>query len=89
LLCDTAIDFAGNIKGGSIIVLLTSCLTGLYKSVLQIKTKIVSCHIADSKPVNVKQDISFSIPWTFPTKLAIVNEPFVTTQCDQIYSKDA
>jgi len=26
-------------------------LTGLDKSVLQIKTKIVSCHTADSKPV--------------------------------------
>jgi hypothetical protein len=30
---------------------LTSCLTGLDKSVLQIKTKIVSSHTADSKPV--------------------------------------
>ncbi len=40
----------GNTKGGSITVLLTSCLTGLEKSVLQIKTKIVSCHTADSKP---------------------------------------
>jgi hypothetical protein len=37
--------------GGSITVPLTSCLIGLDKSVLQIKTKIVSCHTADSKPV--------------------------------------
>jgi hypothetical protein len=41
----------GNTKGGSITVPLTSCLTGLDKSVLQIKTKIVVCHTADSKPV--------------------------------------
>ncbi len=40
-----------NTKGGSITVLLTSCLTGLHLSVLQIKTKINSCHTADSKPV--------------------------------------
>ncbi len=35
---------AGNTKGGSITVPLTSCLTGLDLSVLQIKTKIVSSH---------------------------------------------
>jgi len=58
---------AGNTKGGSITVLLTSCLTGLDKSVLQIKTNIVSSHTADSKPV--KQEVNgtvispFSIPW--------------------------
>ncbi len=38
---------AGNTKGGNIIVPLTSHLTGL-ESVLQIKTKIVSCHVAGS-----------------------------------------
>ncbi len=36
---------------GSIIVPLTSCLTGLGQSVLNIKTKTVSYHTADSKPV--------------------------------------
>ncbi len=41
----------GNTKGESITVPLTSCLTGLDQSVLQIKTKIVSCHTANSKPV--------------------------------------
>jgi len=46
---------AGNTKGGSITVPLTSCLTGLDKSILQI-TKIVSCHTADSKPV--KQEVN-------------------------------
>jgi hypothetical protein len=58
----------GNTKGGSIIVPLTSCLTGLDWSVLQIKTKIVSSHTADSKLV--RQDCQwysdtspFSIPW--------------------------
>jgi hypothetical protein len=49
-------DPPGNTKGGSITVLLTSCLTGLDLSVLQIKTKIVSCHTADSKPV--KQEVN-------------------------------
>jgi hypothetical protein len=42
---------AGNTKGGSIPVPLTSCLTGLDYPVLQIKTKNVSYHTADSKPV--------------------------------------
>ncbi len=50
---------AGNTKGGSITVLWTSCLTGLDKSVLQIKTKIVSCHTADSKPV--KQEVNGTV----------------------------
>jgi hypothetical protein len=40
---------AGNTKGGSINVPLTSCLTGLDESVLQIKTKIVSCYTDNSK----------------------------------------
>jgi hypothetical protein len=40
---------AGNTKGGSINVPLTSCLTGLDESVLQIKTKIVSCYTNNSK----------------------------------------
>jgi hypothetical protein len=43
---------AGNTKGGSINVPLTSGLTGLDRSVLKIKTKIVSCYTSDSKPVN-------------------------------------
>ena len=42
----TLIYKSGNTKGGSIIVQLTYCLTGLDWSVLQIKTKIVSCHTA-------------------------------------------
>jgi hypothetical protein len=46
----------GNTKGGSITVLLTSCLTSLDSSVLQIKTKIVSCHTADFKVV--KQEVN-------------------------------
>ncbi len=36
--------------------MLTSCLTGLDQSALQIKTKIVSCDTADSKPV--KQEVN-------------------------------
>ncbi len=58
----------GNTKGGSIIIPLTSsCLTGWDKSVLQIKTKLVSCHTADSKPVN--QEFSGTVicpPLVFP-----------------------
>jgi hypothetical protein len=38
----------GKTKGGAITVPFTSCLTGLDYSVLQIKTKIVSCHTANS-----------------------------------------
>ncbi len=55
-----------NTKGGSITVPL-SCLTGLDLSVLQIKTKIVSCHTADSKPV--KQEVNGTVvlpPLVFP-----------------------
>jgi hypothetical protein len=58
---------AGNTKGGSITVPLTSCLTGLDLSVLQIKTKIVSCQTADSKPV--KQEVNSTVilpPLVFP-----------------------
>jgi hypothetical protein len=54
---------SGNTKVGSITVPLTSCLTGLYKSVLQVKTKVVICHTADSKRVKRYSDTSpFSIP---------------------------
>jgi hypothetical protein len=68
LLLKKKIVSAGNTKGGSITVPLTSCLTGLDQSVLQTKTKIVSCHTANSKPV--KQEVNgtvilppYSIPW--------------------------
>jgi hypothetical protein len=49
----------GNTQGGSITVPLTSCLTGLDLFVLQIKTKTVSCHTADSKPV--KQEVNGTV----------------------------
>ncbi len=55
---------------GSITVPLNSCLTGLDESVLQIKTKIVSCHTADSKPV--KQEVIGTVifpPLVFPDKV--------------------
>ncbi len=61
------VDEAGNTKGESITVLLTSCLTGLDKSILQIKTKNVSCHTADSLPV--KQEVNGTVilpPLVFP-----------------------
>jgi hypothetical protein len=53
---------AGNTKGGSITVQLTSCLTGLDLSVLQIKTKIVSTHTADSKPVKLEVNGTVILP---------------------------
>jgi hypothetical protein len=46
---------------------LTSCLTDLDESVLQIKTKIVSCHTANSKLV--KQEVNGKVilpPLVFP-----------------------
>jgi hypothetical protein len=53
-------------SGGSITVQLTSCLTCLDLSVLQINTKIVSCHTTDSKPV--KQEVNSTVipPLVFP-----------------------
>ncbi len=57
----------GNTKGVSIAVLLTSCLTSLNQSVLKIKTKIVSCYTANSKPV--KQEVYGKVilpPLEFP-----------------------
>jgi hypothetical protein len=45
----------GNTKGGSITVPLTSCLN-VWISLLKMKTKIVSCHTADFKPV--KQEVN-------------------------------
>jgi hypothetical protein len=63
--------WSGNTKGGSITAPLTSCLTGLDESVLQMITKSVSCHTANSKPV--KQEVNstmilphLSIPWLGP-----------------------
>jgi hypothetical protein len=59
---------ARNTKGGSITVPLTSCLAGL-DSALQIKTKIFSCHTADSKLV--KQEVNGTVilpPLVFPDK---------------------
>jgi len=46
---------------------LTSCLTALNQSVLQIKTNIFSYHTADSKPV--KQEVNSTVilpPLVFP-----------------------
>jgi hypothetical protein len=66
-VCVCVFVSAGNTKGGSVTIHLTSCLTGLDRSVLHIKTKIVSCHTADSKPV--KQEVSGTVilpPLVFP-----------------------
>jgi hypothetical protein len=56
----------GNTEGGSITEPLTSCLTGLF-IVLQINTKMVSCHTTDSKPA--KQEVNGTLilpPLVFP-----------------------
>ncbi len=71
---ETCSAVAGNAKWGSITVPLTSCLTSLDKSVLQIKATIFSCHTADYKPV--KQEINGTVilpPLVFPgcSKLTI------------------
>jgi hypothetical protein len=50
------IIIAGNTKGGSIAVQFASYLTGLDLSVLEIKTKIVSCHT-----VRVKQEVNSKV----------------------------
>ncbi len=67
-------------KGGSITVPLTSGLTGLDQSVLQIRTKIVSCHTANSKPV--KQEVNGTVilpPLVFPGQtLAYHDMPTIT-----------
>ncbi len=60
-------DNPGNTKGGSITVPLTPSLTGMDWSVLQIKTKIVGSHTADSKPA--KQEVNGTVilsPIVFP-----------------------
>jgi hypothetical protein len=62
--------FSGYTEGGSSTVPLTSCLTGLDKSVLEIKTINVSCHTADSKPA--KQEVNSTVilpPLVFPVIL--------------------
>jgi hypothetical protein len=54
-------------EGVNITVSLISCLTGLDKSVLEIKTKIVSCHAADSKPVKNEVNGTIILPsYVFP-----------------------
>ncbi len=60
-------NLPGNTKWGSITVPLASCLTGLDWSVSHIKTKIASCHTADSKPD--KQEVTGTVilpPLVFP-----------------------
>jgi hypothetical protein len=67
LACPSAANFplqvrAGNTKGGSATVLLTSSLTGLDYSVLKIKTRIVSRHRADSNPVKLEVNCTVILP---------------------------
>ncbi len=65
-----------NTEGGSITVLLTSCLTGLDQSVLQIKTKIVCCHTANSKLV--KQEVNGTV----------ILPPLVFSGCLLLYPRE-
>jgi hypothetical protein len=65
-ICQRIVE-PGITQGGSIIVLLTSCLTGLDLSDLSLKTKIVSFYTPDSKPV--KQEVNCTVilpPLVFP-----------------------
>jgi hypothetical protein len=82
LFTDSTTTLAGNTKGGSITVLLTSCLTGLDSSVLQIKTNIASSHTADSRPF--KQEVNATVilpPLVFPVFRNVVYEPLIV--CDK------
>ena len=68
---------AGNTKGGSIAVPLTSCLTGLESAVWQLTTFVFICKTDESKPV--KQEVSRTVirpPLVFPgqTHIACVHE---------------
>ncbi len=75
----------GNTKGGSITVPLTSCLTVLDWPVFQIKTKTVSVHTADSKPV--KQEVNGIVilpPLVFPAMTqAIINRHACQQVCER------
>ncbi len=63
---------AGNTKGGSITVLLTSCSIGLDQSVLKIKIKIISSHTADSKQVKQEVNSTVILPLQFSLLYASV-----------------
>jgi hypothetical protein len=75
-------------------LILTSCLTGLDWSVLQIRTNIVSCQIVHSKPV--KQEVNGTVilpPFVFPVPtIERPNQiPFHQTQSwvlSSIYAND-
>ncbi len=67
----------GILKGGSITVPLTSCLTGLESAVWQLTTFVFICKTDESKPV--KQEVSRTVirpPLVFPgqTHIACVHE---------------
>jgi hypothetical protein len=65
---------AGNTKGGSITVPLTSCLTGLDYSVLQTKTKILSSFTGDSEGQWYSDTSPFSILWVVSEKIILIWE---------------
>ncbi len=89
------IQATGNTKGGGITVLLTSCLTCLDKPVLQIKTKIVSCHTADSKPVKLEVNCIVILPplvfpdLPLPAILYLAEITFSGKQCSLTMSEIA
>jgi hypothetical protein len=69
---------AGNRKGGSITVPLTSCLTGLESAVLQLTIFVFICITDLSKPV--KQEVSlFSIPYICVTPPKVTKASTVMT----------
>jgi hypothetical protein len=71
------IPYAGNTKGGKYHSTIDLLFDWFGLVVLQIKTKIVSCHTADSKPV--KQEVNSTVilpPLVFPA--LCVESPNVT-----------
>ncbi len=71
----------------SITVPLTSSLTGLDLSVLQIKTKIVTCHTADSNPVKQEVNGTVILPSLVFPALAYSSVAWVTNKKSLITSK--
>ncbi len=58
----------GNTKGGSITLLLTSCLTGLESAVWQLTIFAIICKTDESRPV--KQEVNGTVilpPLVFPS----------------------
>ncbi len=77
---------AGNTKGGSITVLLTSCLTGLESAVWQLTIFIFICKTGQSKPV--KQEVNSTVtlpPLVFPVSSIKINPWCISSDCTESF----